>query len=126
LRPGGVRIKTRSAVRKVIRVAIPTSRGGLEDRVHENLVRAETFTLVEIENGEIKSVEIVENPYRKEPYGAGPKVALFLVNMGVNVLLTPMECPKGKAILEAGRVKLIKVEAGKRVEEVIRSLRSSL
>lgn len=57
-----MRIKTRSAVRKVIRVAVPTSRGGLEDRVHESLVRAETFTLVELKDGEVKSVEIVENP----------------------------------------------------------------
>ncbi|WP_367884038.1 NifB/NifX family molybdenum-iron cluster-binding protein [Thermococcus sp. JCM 11816] len=88
----------------MIRVAVPTSRGGLEDRVHESLVRAETFTLVELENGEIKSLEVVENPpYRREPYGAGSMVAMFLVNLGVNVLLTPpMDCPKGKAILEAG------------------------
>ncbi|MDK2913833.1 MAG: hypothetical protein PWQ79_748 [Thermococcaceae archaeon] len=121
-----MKIKTLSAVRKGIRVAAPTSEGGLEDKVHESLLRAETFTLVEFKDGEVKNVEIVENPYRKEPYGAGPKVALFLVNMGVNVLLTPMECPKGKGILEAGRVRVIKVEAGKRVEEVIKSLRSSL
>lgn len=89
----------------MIRVAVPTSRGGLEDRVHESLVRAETFTLVELKDGEVKSVEIVENPYREEPYGAGSKVAMFLVNLGVNVLLTPMDCPKGKAILEAGALR---------------------
>lgn len=46
----------------MIRVAVPTSRGGFEDRVHESLVRAETFTLVELKDGEVKSVEIVENP----------------------------------------------------------------
>lgn len=72
--------------------------------------------------GEIKRVEVVENPYRKEPYGASPKVALFLVNMGMNVLLTPMDCPKGKAILDTGEVRVIKVEAGKRVKEVLKSI----
>jgi predicted Fe-Mo cluster-binding NifX family protein len=111
-------------VRKVIRVAVPTSKGGLEDRVHESLVRAETFTLVELKDGDVKRVEIVENPYRKEPYGAGSKVAMFLVNLGVNVLLTPMDCPKGKAIPDAGGARIIKLEAGKRVEEVIRSLQT--
>lgn len=107
----------------MIRVAVPTSRGGLEDRVHESLVRAETFTLVELKDGEVKSVEIVENPYREEPYGAGSKVAMFLVNLGVNVLLTPMDCPKGKAILEAGGVKIIKVKSGENVKDVLNLLK---
>ncbi|MBP1911673.1 NifB/NifX family molybdenum-iron cluster-binding protein [Thermococcus stetteri] len=110
----------------MVKVALPTSKGGLDDKVHESLVRAETFTLIELENGKIKSVEVVENPYRGEPYGAGSKVALFLVNLGVEVLLTPVDCPKGKAILEAGGVKIIKVKPGKRVEEAIKSLQSSL
>ncbi|WP_175059833.1 NifB/NifX family molybdenum-iron cluster-binding protein [Thermococcus sp. 2319x1] len=82
--------------------------------------------LVELEDGEIKDVKVLENPYKDEPYGAGSKVALFLVSEGVNVLLTPMDCPKGKAILETGGVKIIKAEPGKRVEEVIKSLQSSL
>ncbi|MBC7108914.1 MAG: NifB/NifX family molybdenum-iron cluster-binding protein [Methanomassiliicoccales archaeon] len=86
----------------MVKAALPTSKGGLDERVHESLVRAETFTLVELEDGEIKDVKVLENPYKDEPYGAGSKVALFLVNLGVNVLLTPMDCPKGKAILEAG------------------------
>lgn len=107
----------------MIRVAVPTSRGGFEDRVHESLVRAETFTLVELKDGEVKSVEIVENPYREEPYGAGSKVAMFLVNLGVNVLLTPMDCPKGKAILEAGGVKIIKVKSGENVKDVLNLLK---
>ncbi|HIH73289.1 MAG: Uncharacterized protein XD43_0100 [Thermococcales archaeon 44_46] len=110
----------------MVKAALPTSKGGLDERVHESLVRAETFTLVELEDGEIKDVKVLENPYKDEPYGAGSKVALFLVNLGVNVLLTPMDCPKGKAILEAGGVKIIKVKPGKRVEEVIKSLQSSL
>lgn len=110
----------------MIRIAVPTSKGGLDDKVHESLVRAETLTLIDLENEEVKNVEIVKNPYRKEPYGAGPKLALLLANIGVNVLLTPMGCPKGKGILEEGGVKIIKVGAGKRVKEVIKSLRSSL
>nr|WP_289846392.1 NifB/NifX family molybdenum-iron cluster-binding protein [Thermococcus alcaliphilus] len=82
--------------------------------------------MVELENGEIKGVKVLENPYKDKPYGAGPKVVLFLVSRGVNVLLTPMDCPKGKAILEAGGVKIIKVKPGKRVKEAIKSLQSSL
>jgi predicted Fe-Mo cluster-binding NifX family protein len=105
------------------RAAIPTSKGGLDDEVHESLVRAETFTVVELEDGRVKNVEVIKNPYRREPYGAGSKVALFLVNMGVDVLLTPMDCPKGKAILAAGGVKIIKVEAGKNAKGVLNLLK---
>lgn len=107
----------------MIRVAVPTSRGGLEDRVHESLVRAETFTLVELKDGEVKAWRLSRTPYREEPYGAGSKVAMFLVNLGVNVLLTPMDCPKGKAILEAGGVKIIKVKSGENVKDVLNLLK---
>jgi len=110
----------------MVKVALPTSKGGLDDKIHESLVRADTFTLMELEDGEIKDVKVLENLYKDEPYGAGSKVALFLVSERLNVLLTPMDCPKGKTILEEGGIKIIKVKSGKRVEEVIKSLRSSL
>ncbi|GEM_PF-3789368 len=41
-------------------------------------------------------------------------------------VITPIHCPKGKAILEAGEVRIVKVEARRKVEEVLRSLQSSL
>ncbi|WP_456366535.1 hypothetical protein [Thermococcus sp.] len=55
-----------------LRVAIPTGRGGLEDRIHESLVRAPTFTLL-VRDGVIVRVKVVENPYSREPYGAGSR-----------------------------------------------------
>ncbi len=61
----------------------------------------ETFTLVELEEGEVKGVKVIENPYRREPYGAGSKVALFLVNLGVNAIISRTDCPKGKMILDS-------------------------
>jgi predicted Fe-Mo cluster-binding NifX family protein len=91
-------------------VAAPTSKGGLDDEVHESLVRAETFTLVELEDGKIKSVRVVENPHSNEPYGAGSKVALFLAGLGVNVLITRVDCPKGKMILDTAGVRILKVD----------------
>lgn len=48
-------------VRKVIRVVVLIFRGGFEDRVYESFVRVEIFILVEFKDGEVKSVEIVEN-----------------------------------------------------------------
>ncbi|WP_297523392.1 NifB/NifX family molybdenum-iron cluster-binding protein [Thermococcus sp.] len=93
-----------------LRVAIPTGKGGLGDRIHESLVRAPTFTLVLVRDGEVAGVEVVGNPYSREPYGAGSKVALFLVSLGVDAVVSRMDCPKGKAIFNASGVKIVKVE----------------
>ena len=90
-------------------VAAPTSKGGLNDEVNESLVRTETFTLVEVEGGEIRDVRVIENPHIREPHGAGPKVALFLADLGVSVLITRVDCPKGKMILDSAGVRVAKI-----------------
>ena len=103
-------------------VAVPTCKGGLDDEIHESLVRAETFTIIELEEGEIRKVRVIENPYRQEPHGTGPKVALFLAGLGVNVLLTRVDCPKGKIILDSAGVEVLKVDDKIKVNEALRRL----
>jgi len=103
-------------------VAIPTEKGGLGDRIHESLVRAPTFTLVLVRDGAVAGVEAVENPYSREPYGAGSKVALFLVNLGVNTVVSRVDCPKGRAIFNASGVKIVKVEGPLGVLEALERL----
>ena len=100
-------------------VAAPTSKGGLNDEVHESLVRAETFTLVEVEGSEIKDVRVIENPYIREPHGAGPKVALFLVNLRVNAIISRTDCPKGKMILDSAGVRMAIVDKALTVGEAL-------
>ncbi len=104
-------------------VAVPTSKGGLDDDVHESLVRAETFTLVELEDGKVKGVKVIENPYKREPYGAGSKVALFLVNLGVNAIISRTDCPKGKMILDSAGVKMVIVDDAIKVGDALKGLR---
>ncbi|WP_297522241.1 NifB/NifX family molybdenum-iron cluster-binding protein [Thermococcus sp.] len=104
-------------------VAVPTSKGGLDDEVHESLVRAETFTLVELEDGKVKGVKVIENPYKREPYGAGSKVALFLVNLGVNAIISRTDCPKGKMILDSAGVKMVIVDEVIKVGDALKGLR---
>ncbi len=104
-------------------VAVPTSKGGLDDEVHESLVRAETFTLVELEEGKVKGVKVIENPYKREPYGAGSKVALFLVNLGVNAIISRTDCPKGKMILDSAGVRMVIVDDAIKVENALKGLR---
>ncbi|WP_297520695.1 NifB/NifX family molybdenum-iron cluster-binding protein [Thermococcus sp.] len=104
-------------------VAVPTSKGGLDDEVHESLVRAETFTVVELEDGKVKGVKVIENPYKREPYGAGSKVALFLVTLGVNAIISRTDCPKGKMILDSAGVKMVIVGDAIKVGDALKGLR---
>ncbi|WP_237705097.1 hypothetical protein [Thermococcus zilligii] len=54
-------------------VAVPTFKGGLDDEVRESLVRAETFTLVEVEGGAVRQSYNIENglPERQDYPGLG-------------------------------------------------------
>ncbi len=104
-------------------VAVPTSEGGLDDDVHESLVRAETFTLVELEDGKVNGIKVIENPYKREPYGAGSKVALFLVNLGVNAIISRTDCPKGKMILDSTGVRMVIVNDAIKVGDALEGLR---
>jgi predicted Fe-Mo cluster-binding NifX family protein len=45
---------------------------GLNDVVSEVFGKAKTFTLVDVENGEVKDVKVVDNPAASYEYGSGP------------------------------------------------------
>lgn len=67
----------------VLRVAVPTgARGGLEDLVSEVFGRADTYTIVDVGDGEVKSVEVVRNPAVSYTHGVGPIVVKMLVDLG--------------------------------------------
>jgi len=56
-----------------LRVAIPTKADkGLEDVVSEVFGKAKTFTIVEVEDGQIRNVQVIDNPGASYEYGSGP------------------------------------------------------
>ena len=54
-----------------MKVAISTTSDGLEDKVSEVFGRAESFTIMEVENREIKNVEGVKNEFAEKEGGVG-------------------------------------------------------
>jgi len=69
-----------------IRVAIPVQdKRGLEDEIFEHFGHAPYFLLVDVENNEITTIEIVENPYASQ-HGPG-LVPQFLKEKDVNILI---------------------------------------
>ncbi len=55
-----------------MRIIVSTVTGGLDDRVNPAFGRTPTFTIVDVENGEIVNVQVVPNPPGySQPRGAG-------------------------------------------------------
>lgn len=107
---------------KKFRIAIATNeRGGLEDTVSEVFGRANTFTIVDVEDDGVKSVEVIQNPAVSYKYGAGPIVVKMLVDSGVNVVLAAELGLGASALLEQHNVTNITIEPGSSVNETIKN-----
>ena len=104
-----------------IRVAVPTKgKRGLEDIVSEVFGRTKYFTLVDLEDGYIERVEVLENPHAKYKHGTGPLVVKMLADHGVNIVLAKEVGPGASTLLEHNKIDLLKLEAGPSVSEVLR------
>jgi predicted Fe-Mo cluster-binding NifX family protein len=104
-----------------LKIAIPTKgQGGLEDVVSDVFGRANAFTIVDVEEGEIKNVKILENPAVSYKFGAGPIVVKVLVDSSVNMVLSAELGPGAASLLEQHNVAHIVVKPGTSVKESIR------
>jgi predicted Fe-Mo cluster-binding NifX family protein len=104
-----------------VKIAVPTkTHAGLEDTVSEVFGKAETFTIVEMENGKIICTHIVDNPGAKYKYGSGPIAAKTLADLNVNIVLAVGMGLGASEILDHKNIKKIPVEPGMKVADVIR------
>ena len=94
--------------------------GGLKALVDPRFGRASIITLVDVEGGVAKNVEVMDNPARNEFGGAGPAAAQFMANMGVNAVLTCNIGPKAHTALSALGIKVYIVPQGVTVEEAVK------
>jgi len=101
-----------------MKIAISTTSGGLEDKISEVFGRAESFTIVEVEDGEIKNVEVVKNEFAEKEGGVGASVSQFLVDKGVEVVLTENIGPNALTVLNSAGVKVYRA-GGLNVKEAI-------
>jgi len=106
---------------KKFRIAVATKgREGLKDVVSEVFGRANAFTIIDVEEGKIKGVKILENPAISYKYGAGPIVVKMLIDAGVNMVLATELGPGASALLEQHDVATITAKPGTSVKESIR------
>ena len=104
-----------------LRIAIPTKgKGGLKDVVSDVFGRANTFTLVNIENNKVKDVNVVKSPAASKTRGRGPVVVQTLLNHNVNVVIGSEFGPGISAMFDKHRIRRMKVESKTPVMDVVR------
>jgi len=105
-----------------LKVAVASQgQGGLNDMVSPMFGRCPTFTIVEIENGEIKGVNVVPNQAAYAMQGAGIAAVQALANMGVNAILAGSFGPNAFAVCSQAGIQMIQVQPGTRVEDAVQS-----
>jgi predicted Fe-Mo cluster-binding NifX family protein len=104
-----------------LKIAIPTeAHASLEDTVSEVFGKAKTFTIVDIENGQVEKVRVIDNPAASYDYGSGPVAAKTLADLGVNFVMATELGPGASGLLKHHGIKAISVKPGTRVADVIR------
>jgi predicted Fe-Mo cluster-binding NifX family protein len=96
-----------------LKVAVPTKAyTGLEDTVSEVFGKAKTFTIVEVENGQIRNVHVIDNPAASYEYGSGPVAVKTLADLKVDFVLA-------SGLLEHHHIKKVSVKPNAKVADII-------
>ncbi|MEM3819519.1 MAG: NifB/NifX family molybdenum-iron cluster-binding protein [Nitrososphaerota archaeon] len=104
-----------------LRIAIATNGDrGLQDYVSPEFGHARTFTIVEVEDGKIKNIEVIDNPAKNLGHGRGPIVAKSLGDKGVSMVISGEIGPGASVILDQLGIRRLIVKPGRKVEDVLR------
>ncbi|MBC7115344.1 MAG: NifB/NifX family molybdenum-iron cluster-binding protein [Archaeoglobi archaeon] len=91
-----------------MKIAVATEKGGLEDRVSDVFARASTFTIVEIERGEIRDVRILKNPATQSFSGAAVQAVRLLKENQVEVAVAEEFGPTAVELLELEGIEIVR------------------
>ncbi len=104
-----------------LRIAVPTkTRAGLEDVVSEVFGKAKTFTIVDVEDGEVKNVQVIDNPAASYEHGAGPVTVKMLADLNVDLVVTAELGPGALTLLEQHNIKKASVKPNTKVADSIK------
>lgn len=103
-----------------MRIAVPTvGNRKLSNKVADTFSRAPSFTIITLEDKEIKLVEVMDNPASKLEKGAGPIAARTIKDQKVDILLSGELGPGARNILEAFEIQVYPAQTGKNVKETV-------
>ena len=105
-----------------MRIIVSTINGGLEDRVNQAFGRTPTFTIVDVENGEIINVQVVPNPGYSQPKGAGVTAAQFCIDNGADAVIAGQFGPNSYGVLQAAGIRMFSAPPTMTVREAVEAL----
>ncbi len=104
-----------------LRIAVPTKKHtGLEDVVSEVFGKANTFSIVDIEDGGVKNVKVIDNPAASQDYGAGPVAVKTLADNEVNLVLAGQLGPGALNLLKHYEIKHLEVKSNTKVKDCVK------
>ena len=90
-----------------MKIAAATTRGGLDDTISPVFGRCPTFTLIDIENGDVVSHDVVQNPHAGAMGGAGIQAAQLIISKGAQAILAGAFGPNASNVFSQGGVQTI-------------------
>ncbi len=90
-----------------MKIAVATTRGGLDDVVSPVFGRCTTFTLVDVEDGEVVSHEVIQNPHAGAMGGAGIQTAQLIISKEAQAILAGAFGPNASNVFSQGGVQMI-------------------
>lgn len=110
-----------------LRIAVSTQAyAGLDDVVSEVFGRAKTFTIVDIDDGKVKNVQVIDNPATSYEHGAGPVVARTLSDLEVGLVISSELGPGASTLLEHFKISYLSVKPSSKASYVIEEALSAL
>ena len=104
-----------------LKIAVPTKAyAGLEDIVSEVFGKAKTFTVVDVVDGQVRKVHVIDNPAASYDYGSGPIAAKTLADLNVDLVIATELGPGASGLLKHHGITQISVKSGTRVTDAIR------
>jgi predicted Fe-Mo cluster-binding NifX family protein len=104
-----------------LKIAVPTKAyAGLDDSVSEVFGKAKTFTIADVENGQVKKVRVIDNPAASYDYGSGPVAVKTLADLKVNCVMVAELGPGAAGLLEHHHIRKVSVKPNTKVADMIK------
>jgi predicted Fe-Mo cluster-binding NifX family protein len=82
--------------------------------------RTKTITIIDIADGKVKDMQILQNPSVAYRFGAGPILVKTLVDMKVNLVVASEFGPGALALIEDHKLVRVTVKPGTPVSEAMK------
>lgn len=103
-----------------MRVAVPVEEPSLDSRICEHFGRAPFIAIVDVKDGQLKLIELLQNPAERHTPGMLPRL---LLERGVEVVICGRIGPRARALLTQAGVRVIDGVVGTAKDAIRRVLK---